>query len=233
MVIPKKRTERDILWIDYQSDKVSVDMQNTRNNIMDFLEANNQATTVELSQVLSMTQANIRHHLSILIDEGKVEVIGQNQADGRGRPTFLYMPTRQAQPHSLDILLNILLEDILLLGSAKQRERKIRRLAERLSLSNIDNNKSITIRLGACVRHLNKLHYQAHWEARQDFPIIIFGRCPYAPVIDQYPALCTMDKYVLEISLKREVKQSIKITRLPQGPKNCQFIIYAEKKGPS
>lgn len=200
-------------------------MQNTRNKIMDFLEVNNQATTVELSGFLNMTQANIRHHLSILIDEGKVEVIGQNQPDGRGRPTLLYMPTRQAQSHSLNILLNILLEDILSTGSTKQREMKIRRLAKRLASSDIDDNKSITIRLGACIQHLNKLHYQGHWEARSDFPTITFGRCPYAPIIDQYPELCTMDKYMLENLLNREVEQTEKITRHPEGPMNCQFII--------
>jgi len=206
-------------------------MQSTRSKIMDFLEANNQATAVELSQILNMTQANIRHHLSILIDEGKIEIVGQNQTIGRGRPTILYMPTKQAQKHSLNVLLQILLDDIQSVGSTKQRESKIKRLAERLSLSEIDDNKSITLRLGGCIRHLNDLHYQAHWEARSDLPIVTFGKCPYAPVIERYPELCTMDKYLLEDILKREVTQTEKITRLPEGPHQCQFVIHTTNRG--
>jgi predicted ArsR family transcriptional regulator len=206
-------------------------MQSTRSKIMDFLETNNQATAVELSQILNMTQANIRHHLSILIDEGKIEIVGQNQTIGRGRPTTLYMPTRQAQKHSLDVLLRILLDDIQSIGSSRQRESKIKRLAERLSLSEIDDNKSITLRLGECMQHLNDLHYQAHWEARSDLPVITFGKCPYAPVIDHYPELCTMDKYLLEDILKREVIQTEKIARLPEGPQQCQFFIHTTNRG--
>jgi predicted ArsR family transcriptional regulator len=206
-------------------------MQNTRSKIMDFLEVNNQATAVELSQVLGMTQANIRHHLSILVEEGKVEIVGQSEASGRGRPAISYMPTRQAQKHSLDVLLRILLDDIQSNGSSRQRESNIKRLAERLSLPEVNENKSIALRLGECIQHLNDLHYQAHWEARSDLPAITFGRCPYAPVIEQYPELCTMDKYLLEDILKREVIQTEKITRLPEGPHQCQFAIHTQNRG--
>jgi predicted ArsR family transcriptional regulator len=206
-------------------------MQNTRIKIMNFLEANNQATAAELSQVLNLTQANIRHHLSILFEEGKVEVVGQNQPEGRGRPPFLYMPTKQTQKHSLDVLLSALLEDIQLAGSSRQRESKIKRLAERLSLPRSNENKSLTIRLGESMQHLNNLHYQAHWEARSDSPIIILGRCPYAPIIDQFPELCTMDKYILENMLEREVEQISKIVRRPEGPQHCRFEIHSGKKG--
>jgi predicted ArsR family transcriptional regulator len=206
-------------------------MQNTRSKIMNFLEANNQATAVELGQVLQMTQANIRHHLSILVKEGMIEVVGQNQPEGRGRPTLLYMPTKQTQKHSLDVLLGALLADIQSARSFIKRESKIKRLAERLSLPRSNDDKSITIRLGKSMQHLNDLHYQAHWEARSDSPIIILGRCPYASIIDQFPELCTMDKYILENMLDREVKQISKIVRRPEGPQHCRFEIYPEKKG--
>lgn len=198
---------------------------------MNFLETNNQATAVELGQVLNMTQANIRHHLSILIKGGKIEVVGQNKPEGRGRPTLLYMPTGQTQKNSLDVLLGALLEDIQSVGSSRQRERKIKRLAERLSLPRSNDKKSITIRLGESMRHLNDLHYQAHWEARSYSPIIILGRCPYAPIIDQFPELCTMDKYILENMLDREVEQISKIARRPEGPRYCRFEIHPGKKG--
>ena len=121
-------------------------MQITRQRIMNFLEIRNQATAVELSQVLNMTQANIRHHLSILMREGLVEVVGQNQSTGRGRPTHLYMPTRQAQKHSLDILARILFDEIQSIRSTKEREARIKRLAKQLAVNVENKNKSITIK---------------------------------------------------------------------------------------
>ena len=207
-------------------------MQNTRQRIMNYLEAHNQATAVELSQVFNMTQANIRHHLSILVSEGQIEVVGQNQPVGRGRPNLLYMPTRQAQKHSLDILVSILLDDIQSIRSSKQREGKTRKLAERLASNSKSRNKSITIRLGESMQRLNELNYQAHWEAHADSPIIVLGKCPYTPIINQHPELCSMDKYLLETMLDVHVDQISKITRHPEGPQHCLFAIKSILGGP-
>ena len=69
-------------------------MQNTRQRILQYLEKNSQATAPELSQVLDLTQANIRHHLGVLENDGKIEVIGETPASGRGRPTLVFMAAR-------------------------------------------------------------------------------------------------------------------------------------------
>ncbi len=200
-------------------------MQNTRQRIMNYLETHNQATVVELSQVLNMTQANIRHHLSILRKEGRVEIVGHNQPPGRGRPNFLYMPTHQAQKHSLNILATLLLDEIQSISSTKKRESRIKQLAEQLATNGKIRGRSITIRLGESMQRMNALNYQAHWEARADSPIIVLGKCPYAPIIDQYPELCVMDKYILETMLDLNVDQISKITRKPEGSKHCLFAI--------
>jgi predicted ArsR family transcriptional regulator len=75
------------------------------------------------------------------------------------------------------------------------------------------------------MQRLNELNYQAHWEARADSPIIILGKCPYAPIIDQYPELCVMDKHLLETLLDVNVDQIMKIDRQPEGPQHCLFAI--------
>ena len=200
-------------------------MQNTRQRIMTYLETHNQATAVELSQVFNMTQANIRHHLSKLMKEGHIEIIGQHKSNGRGRPNLLYMPTKQAQKNSLGVLATLLLDEIRSIHSTKQQENRIKLIAKRLASSNKSRHKSITIRLGESMQRLNELNYQAHWEAHADSPRIILGKCPYAPIIDQYPELCTMDKYLLEILLDVRIDQMTKITRQPEGPQHCVFAI--------
>ena len=69
---------------------------------------------------------------------------------------------------------------------------------------------------------LNEKHYQARWEAAADGPRVLFGRCPYAAVIDGHPELCQMDVKVLENFLGRDVQQSAKIEK---GQGGCVFAM--------
>lgn len=205
-------------------------MQNTRLRIMAYLEKNHQASAKELSQVFNMTIANIRHHLSFLKNEGKVEIIGEKPASGRGRPTQLYTPTNQTQSDPINILMNALLNEIRSSRSKRQRDNRLKRIAKRLAGFSSTDNKSITIRLGAGMQHLNELSYQAHWEAHANAPQMILGKCPYAAVIDDHPELCQMDAFLLEYLLGEPVKQTTKFTREPDGPKDCRFVLKSSER---
>lgn len=72
------------------------------------------------------------------------------------------------------------------------------------------------------VEKLNGMHYQARWEAGADGPRIIFGRCPYAAVIEGHPELCQMDVGLLGNALGRDVRQLAKIEKA-QGV--CVFVV--------
>ena len=200
-------------------------MQYTRQRIMNYLETNHKATSVELSHVFDMTTANIRHHLAVLMEQGKVEVVGQTRSGNRGRPTLLYMPTKQAQTLSLDFLAEVLLEEIQSTRTTRQRENKLKRLAERLAAGvNIESN-SIPIRLVAAMQRLNELQYQSHWEAHSEAPLVIFGRCPYASLLDNHPELCKIDTYLLEKLLGKPIEQIARYDRNPYGSQQCKFKI--------
>jgi predicted ArsR family transcriptional regulator len=200
-------------------------MQSTRKRILEYLITNRKATTVELSQLLNMTQANIRHHLAVLEKEGHVEVVGQNPPSGRGRPTSLYMPAKQAQAHGLDILASAFLDDIQAARSPRHRAERLKRLAERISGDQQPDNNSITIRLGATMQRLNELRYDAHWEAHPQAPRVILKQCPYATIIDRHPELCQLDAYLLEKQLGTQVDQIEKLTRKPKGSFQCVFLV--------
>ncbi len=205
-------------------------MQITRLRIMNYLEKNHQASAKELSQVFNMTIANIRHHLSFLKNEEKVEIIGEKPASGRGRPTQLFMPTNKVQSNALNILVKALLGEIRSTRSKKQRNNRIKQLAKRLAGQNLIESKSITIRLGAGMQHLNELSYQAHWEAHATAPQMIFGKCPYAAIIDEHPELCQMDSHLLEYLLGEPVNQITKFNREPDGPKECRFVLSSSER---
>ena len=52
-------------------------MQHTRQQVVDYLQNNRIASSIEISRALMVTAANIRHHLRILEDTGVVEVVGK------------------------------------------------------------------------------------------------------------------------------------------------------------
>lgn len=199
-------------------------MQTTRQRILQYLEKNRQATTTELSQVLDLTQANIRHHLNVLEEDGKVEAVGEIPAGGRGRPTVIYMTSRGEQSHALDLLTSLLL----LMGqehtNPQQQQAFLSRLAKSFA-SNEPQAGSMTLRLSNATQYLNEFHYKAHWEAHASAPHILFGQCPFSQIITQHPELCQMDKYLLEHLTGEEVEQLEKQTRAPLGPDYCKFVL--------
>ena len=199
-------------------------MQTTRQRILVYLEKNRQATAPELSQVLDLTQANIRHHLGVLEKDGKIEAIGETPASGRGRPTLIYMAARGEQASALDVLTSVLLQHSQEGRTSKQQHAFLSRIAQKMA-GTTSGHGSITIRLSSAIQYLNEYHYKAHWEAHADAPHIFLGHCPFAEIITQHPELCLMDKFLLEYLTNEEIDQLEKQTRTPQGPGYCRFVI--------
>lgn len=200
-------------------------MQNTRQRILQYLRIHRQATAPELSLTFDLTQANIRHHLTILEKTGQVEVIGQSPSDQPGRPSHVYMLTRTAQDNALDELASALLVDALSGKSAGQRRKKLAATARQLAGMAHDPNRSTVIRLGSAVQRLNDLNYNAHWEAHPDSPHILLGRCPYAQILNRHPELCEMDAELIQILTGENFEQVEKISRSQSGPAHCRFCV--------
>lgn len=203
-------------------------MQTTRKRILDFLDTNRSASAIELSRTFSMTSANLRYHLRVLQQEGKIELIGQDFPDGRGRPTLRYIIAKQAQDHNLGDLASALFEQIIGKRASKQRNQRLTKIARRLAGTPNQKGESITQRLAAAVERLNEMRYRAHWEAHTGGARLILGQCPYAQIIDAHPELCHMDAYMLEGMLAEKVTQTAKIDRRPQGPGACVFVVTPE-----
>lgn len=204
-------------------------MQTTRQRILDYLEKNRTASAPELSRAFRMTSANLRHHLQVLQEEGMIDVAGQDKSVGRGRPTLLYMTTGKAQEHSLGELASALFEQILGVRNSNQRTHRLKKIAKQLQGETSRRDETITQRLVAAAGRLNTLRYRAHWEAHTDGPKMILGQCPYAAIIDRHPELCQMDAHLLEGLLEEPVTQTRKLTRRPDGPAVCVFVVGKEK----
>lgn len=200
-------------------------MQNTRSRILQYLSLHRQATAPEISRVLNLTQANIRHHLDVLEKNGQIEIVGTLKTSQRGRPTFLYMLSKAAQNNSLDILASALLVEGLADRTPRQQQNLLENTAKQIAGTHPETNKSITIQLSKAVQRLNDLNYKAHWEAHAEAPHLFLGVCPYAQIINRHPELCQMDAAMIEHLTGRRFKQVEKISRNQGGPPYCRFVL--------
>src|SRR5512139_2109973 len=88
-------------------------MKNRRQLILDYLATRGSATPTEIGRALHMPPANVRHHLTVLLEQGAIQASGEIHTDNRGRPPRLYQLASQAGQHNLDRLASLLLDEIL------------------------------------------------------------------------------------------------------------------------
>lgn len=205
-------------------------MQSTRQRILTYLNTNQQATAPELAAVLDKTQANIRHHLDVLQKDGHIEIVGQAPHKSAGRPTLIYMLTKESQDDALDQLASALLETLAPSSRARQRTKQLQNIADNLIRTQPPHHKSITVQLGAAVQRLNELQYKAHWEAHLESPKILLSQCPYAKIIHRHPELCEMDALLITSLTGVECHQEMKISRSQDGPDHCQFALLLNQQ---
>jgi predicted ArsR family transcriptional regulator len=195
----------------------------TRLRILDYFRRHQTASVRELSRMLGMTGANIRHHLAVLESNDLIEVIGQRK-EGRGRPMQVYGLSRRMMGDGLDKLAGALLDAWLRSDVAGQQEAGLRAVAVRLA-GEIEIDTPVMKLLVQAIEKLNGLHYQAHWEAGSAGPRLILGHCPYAAIIADHSELCRMDSYFLEARLDSSVEQTAKLQLNDKGLPFCAFVM--------
>ena len=196
-------------------------MQHTRQQIIDYLQSNRNATSTELSRVLSVTPADVRYHLKKLEDARLVEEVGFESLRGRGRPIKIYSLRENALKHNLSGLTSALLQA--LPPDINESKAAINRVAKNL-LGDYKTASSRHSQLKQTVEKLNELKYQATWEASPNGPRIIFRNCPYAMILAKHPEICQIDSALLTTMLDRPIIQIAKLERSPDGSPHCAFI---------
>lgn len=199
-------------------------MTSSRQTILDFLEYKQASTPLEIALALHMTTANVRHHLSILTSEGVVETIGERTSGTRGRPAKLYALSNYTRQHNLSRLASALLDVLFEHKSPVEVDVLIQRLAEALAAAEATSNP-ISQRLFKAIQHLNKMHYDAHWEAHAQAPFMIFRHCPYAEILPTHPVLCQMDALLIQKLLGKPAQLTEKLAKDNLGVAYCKFVI--------
>ncbi len=200
-------------------------MSNSRQKILEYIVEHQSTSVEELSKVFKVTPANIRHHLSILIQQGSIKVLGQKNNNSRGRPAQLYSSSQQTDQNNLDRLADALLSTLLQICEVNDRELMISQIADLIGMNEKVEFTNPTVRLYSAIRALNRMSYQAHWEAHISNPRIILDHCPYQKIIDRHPELCQIDGSLLTDLLGNTVKQVEKLSINSKGLPHCVFII--------
>ena len=187
-------------------------MITARHKVLAFLTRTRTASVREIARALKMSAANVRHHLRVLVSDGRLELASVRERGSRGRPEKLYSLPRAALGDNLSALSDALLTEA---GSkpALSGDEVVRMeaLAKRLVGESDFASQPIVKRLNLIVEKLNQMNYHARWEAGPEGPRIIFGHCPYAAIIEKHPELCKMDAAMLKELMGQSAEQLSKI----------------------
>ena len=179
-------------------------MITARQKVLSYLNKTRSASAREIARALRMSTATVRHHLRVLVTDGRLEMASVRGREGRGRPEKVYSTPRAALGDNLSALSGALLTEA---GRSVRIEALAKRLAGEFDLA----NQPVAKRLNLVVAKLNQMKYQARWEAGAAGPRIILGHCPYAAIIEKHPELCRMDAALLKELMGQSAEQLTKI----------------------
>jgi len=205
-------------------------MVSTREKILAFLQRRGAASAIELSQALKLTPANIRHHLRILQKEGVIMPLCVGQKSSKGRPAGLFALRDQQKAHNLERLCSALLQYLRSAASPNDQEAYLRLIAQELvAEKGTSPAMTVTQRLILTTQILNEMSYKASWEAQREAPTIKFSHCPYASIVDSFPELCQIDRYLLETLMHLPIETLSTGEISPSGETLCRFRLRQSK----
>ncbi len=186
-----------------------------RRKILAYMTKYRTSSAREISRGLKMSAATVRHHLRILLSDGRLESASVRLRAARGRPEKVYSIPLAALGDNLSALSEALLAET-------GRTVGIEALAKRLAGESDFASQPIARRLNLVVEKLNQMNYHARWEAGSDGPRAIFGHCPYAAIVARHPELCKMDALLLEKMMGASAKP---LTTIREGSSSCVFAM--------
>ncbi len=197
-------------------------MQYTRKQIIDYLKRHNTASVPELSQALSLTLSNIRHHIHELESQEILEQVGTQKPSGRGRPTLRYSLAIHSLEHNLVSLTSALLKYATRDRNETQCLDIFLGIAKQMTAQE-NQPRSPTQQVHLAIQWLNRHHYQAHWEASATGPRITLAHCPYLALLPNFPNLCQLDIAIVSRLNNRPMTLSNHQDEQPNHPNPCIF----------
>jgi len=191
-------------------------MTTVRQKILAHFNKTRFASAREIGRALQLSAATVRHHLRVLVSDGRLELTTVRGSDRKGRPEKVYGLPLSALGDNLASLSEALLSEV---GAGLQMEA----LAKYLIGNSNFAGQPLVKRLNLTVEKMNQMSYHARWEAGSEEPRVVFGHCPYAAIIEKHPELCRMDASMLKEWMGQPATQLSKTGK--EGSSVCVFSV--------
>ncbi len=143
--------------------------------------------------------------------------------EGKGRPAQIYSARQLSDQNNLEQLTDTLLSTLFTNLMPGEETQILRNIARQMVDRCVVDKHNPTRQLYSSIRALNRMSYQAHWEAHLQNPRIMLGHCPYLALMEHHPEICQLDNYLLQELLDTPVEHSEKRVTNARGLTECVF----------
>jgi predicted ArsR family transcriptional regulator len=202
-------------------------MQSTRQEILEILKGEKQATVEDLAERLELTPMTIRHHLNVLQAQNLVTTSTVRRSQKVGRPRLVYTLTDAADelfPQSYGELARYLVSEIKDTMGEEESAAIFRRIADRIAQGapRPYEGQPFEERLQQICEFLVDMGFQFRWEKSEDGYILVNANCPYRQVTREHPDLCVIDTALIARLLGVEPQP---LSRLQVGDTSCSCLL--------
>lgn len=200
-------------------------MQATRQEILDYLRRQGQATVKQLHTHLDLTSTGVRQHLTVLEREGLVD---SHEERGRvGRPALVYALSEKGDelyPKRYEQLANFLLEEVRELAGGEALQTLLKRVAHRFAepyRAQLEG-KSIPERVSEAAQIIRDRGCEARSVKDGDDWLIVQSACPFPKVANDNSCVCAMDVEFVRQLVGADVRLA---TSMVRGDRACTYRI--------
>ena len=200
-------------------------MQATRQQILDYIRRQGQATVKNLDTFLNLTPTGVRQHLTVLEREG---LITAHEERGRvGRPALVYKLSAKGDglyPKLYDQLANALLEEVRTLAGAEVLQTVLRRVASSFAEPYADRLEGLSLseRVQEATSIIQERGCLAEASQDGDDWLIKQFTCPFPKVAGEHSCACSLDVEFVRQLVGADARLT---TSLLRGDAACTFRI--------
>lgn len=202
-------------------------MQSTRQEILEILKEERQATVEDLAERLDLTPMTIRHHLNVLQAQNLVVASKVRRSQKVGRPRLVYTLTEAADdlfPQNYGKLASYLVSEVKATMGEENAKAILRGVADRVAddAPPAIPGQSFEERLEQVTDFLSDQGFLTRWEKTDDGYVITNINCPYRRVSRDHGELCIMDTEMIGQLME------VQTQRLSHGQGSdapCKFLL--------
>ncbi len=205
-------------------------MQSTRQEILEILKEERQATVEDLARHLELTPMTIRHHLNVLQAQNLVIASKVRRSKKVGRPRLVYTLTDAADelfPSGYGVLARHLMSEVKDTMGESEAEAILRRVADRVASEAPPPvpGQGFEARLQQAVDFLENQGFISRWDKTAEGYVITNINCPYRHVSREHNEVCIMDTEILSNLLGIEPQR---LSSMRDGESSCSFLLKPE-----